>query len=162
MKKYLWALIVLLSFFFVGCDPATYHFDADALIADTVKIELAECENDDPEEFFIDEDHIPSFDYGNAKIIDSLDPGQFESFIVGLAAITFHIEEDYSANMPIGRTLILHQSNGDMIVLSCNGFDGEYYSFASLFDSNSHFIAHIANFADAPSFDELLNAYFPS
>ena len=57
-------------------------------------------------------------------------------------------------------TSILHQKNGDMLVLSCTLIDGICYSFVSKFDSNNNYITHIARFADRPQFESLLDAYF--
>ena len=161
MRKFIlgFIVIVLFSIVLTGCDPATYYFDADVLISNTIKIELVECKNDKPELIEINEKKITSFDYDNVEVIDSLDYSQFESFITKLSSITFH-KENYSVNKPIGRTLILHQKNGDMIVLSCTVIDGIGYSFVSKFDSNNNYITHIAKFADRPQFESLLNTYF--
>ena len=160
MRKFILVFIVLsVSIVLKGCDPATYYFDADVLISNTIKIELVECKNDDPELIEINEKNITSFDYDNVELIDSLDNSQFESFIKKLSNITFH-KENYSVNKPIGKTLILHQKNGDMIVLSCTLIDGTGYSFVSEFDLDNNYITHIARFADRPQFELLLNTYF--
>lgn len=161
MRKYILSFVLLFSIFLTGCvsDPKTYYFNSDKLIVDTTKIELVECKNDKLEMIEINEKNITSFDYDNVELIDNLDKSQFESFIIKLSSITFH-KENYSANKPIGKTLILHQKNGDMIVLSCTLIDGKGYSFASKFDSSCNFISHIARFADRPQFELLLNTYF--
>lgn len=161
MKKFNLVIVIMVfvSMFLTGCDPETYYFDSTELIDNTIKIELVECQNDNPERIEVSEDNTPSFDYDNVELVDNLDDSHFESFIIELSSITFHIE-NYSANKPLGKTLILHQKNGDMIVLSCTKVGDIGYSFASKFDSNSNFITHIANFADRPKFEALLNEYF--
>lgn len=55
-----------------GCasDPATYYFDSDDLIANTVKIELVECENEKPEMIEINEKNTTKFDYNTVGVID--------------------------------------------------------------------------------------------
>lgn len=161
MRKFIlvFMIIVLLPIVLTGCDPATYYFDSNALIANTIKIELVECKNDKPEMIEVNEENITSFDYNNVELLDSLDKSQFESFIMELSSIAFHLE-NFSVNKPIGKTLVLHQKNGDMIVLSCTLIDDLGYSFVSKFDSNNNYIAHIAYFADRPQFESLLNAYF--
>lgn len=161
MRKFILIIMVLVSIFLTGCvsDPETYYFNSTDLIDDIIKIELVECQNDNPVKIKVDANNTPSFDYYNVELIDSLDNGQFESFIIKLSCITFH-KESYSVNKPIGKTLVLHQKNGDMIVLSCTIIDDRGYSFASKFDSNCNYIAHIAYFADRPKFESLLNEYF--
>lgn len=113
MRKFILVsiILILVSTVITGCDPATYYFDADVLISNTIKIELVECKNDKPELIEINEKNFTSFDYDNVELIDSLDNSQFESFIMKLSSITFHIR-NYSVNKPIGRTLILHQKMG--------------------------------------------------
>ena len=161
MRKYILTSIILTLIVLTGCvsDPVTYYFDSDDLIANTVKIELVECENEKPQMIEINEKNTTNFDYNTVEVIDDLDHRQFESFIVKLSSITFH-KENFSVNKPIGKALILHQKNGDMLVLSCTLIDGICYSFISKFDSNNNYITHIARFADRPQFESLLDAYF--
>ena len=154
MRKCILTFIILTLIVLTGCvsDPATYYFDSDDLIANTVKIEK-------PEMIEINEKNTTNFDYNTVEVIGDLDHRQFESFIVKLSSITFH-KENFSVNKPIGKALILHQKNGDMLVLSCTLIDGICYSFVSKFDSNNNYITHIAKFADRPQFESLLDAYF--
>lgn len=159
MKKSISIFMVFLLIVLTGCEPPAYYFDSNDLIANTVKIELLSCKNNNPGMIEVDENNIPSFDYNDVETIDSLDHNQFESFIIELSTIRFHIY-NHSVNKPIGRTLILHQKNGDMIVLSCTLINDVSYSFISKFDSNNNYITHIAFFADRPSFETLLNTYF--
>lgn len=161
MKKFILVIILMVSIFLTGCvsDPETYYFAAADLIANTIKIELVECKNEKLEMIEVNEKSITNFDYNEVEPIDNLDNSQFESFIIELSSITFH-KRNYSANKPIGKTLVLHQKNGDMIVLSCTLVDGRGYGFASKFDSNCNYITHIAYFADRPKFESLLNEYF--
>lgn len=116
MKKFILVIILMVSIFLTGCvsDPETYYFDAADLIANTIKIELVECKNEKLEMIEVNEKSITNFDYNEVEPIDNLDNSQFESFIIELSSITFH-KRNYSANKPIGKTLVLHQKNGDMI-----------------------------------------------
>ena len=161
MRKCILTFIILTLIVLTGCvsDPATYYFDSDDLIANTAKIELVECENEKPQMIEINEKNTTNFDYNTVEVIDDLDHRQFESFIVKLSSITFH-KENFSVNKPIGKALILHQKNGDMLVLSCTLIGGICYSFVSKFDSNNNYITHIARFADRSQFESLLDAYF--
>lgn len=161
MKKIILLVLIFVSFIFAGCvsDPPVYLFDSDELITNTVKIELVECVNDNPEIIKVDDDTITSFDYNSANVLDKLDNIEFENFIIRLSTIRFHID-NRSVNKPIGKTLILHQKSGNMIVLSCTSIESVGYSFVSEFDSNNNYIAHIARFAERPLFELLINEYF--
>lgn len=99
MRKCILTFIILTLIVLTGCvsDPVTYYFDSDDLIANTVKIELVECENEKPEMIEINEKNTTNFDYNTVEVIDDLDHRQFESFIVKLSSITFH-KENFSVN----------------------------------------------------------------
>ena len=55
-----------------------------AIIANTVKVELVECENEKPQMIEINEKNTTNFDYNTVEVIDDLDHRQFESFIDGI------------------------------------------------------------------------------
>lgn len=64
MRKCILIFIILNLIVLTGCvsDPATYYFDSDDLIANTVKIELVECENEKPEIIEINGKNTTNFD----------------------------------------------------------------------------------------------------
>lgn len=163
MKKLILFITLLFTLTLFGCvsDPNTYYFDSNILLNNTMKIDLVYYQNDAPEMIVVDQSDFPNFEFGSSTVIETLDSSLLESFILELSLITFHIQNK-SSNSPVGNTLILHQTNGNMIVISCTLIDGTAYSFVSTFDSDSHFIEHIARFADRPKFDEMLQKYFNS
>lgn len=161
MKHLFFIIIIILSFTLYGCvsDPNTYYFDSSILITDTLEIELVFYQNDSPKMITVSDNKFPSFIYENSTSLEMLDTSLLDSFILELSTITFH-DQNESANSPVGNTLVLHQSNGDMLIISCSLIEGIAYSFVSRFDSNNNYIEHIASFADRPKFKRLLMKYF--
>jgi len=158
MKK----ICVLLLFVIVsicGCDPVTYYFDASDIINQVTKIQLVECENNNPINIYVKEDTILIFDIDNIRIIETLDPKKIEEFTSELSTITFHQEKE-SVNSPVGYALVMYMQNQELIVLSCTVIDGIAYGMAAVFLNDGSFVRHIAKFADEPKFKRLLSKYF--
>ena len=150
MKKLLVFLCILTCLFsLVSCDPGVKRLDKDELFANTVKIELVDYENGNPKLLRLKGKEKPKFDFNNATLIAALDESRFEDILKEVA------EYDYlvfgtALNEPMGKTLILYQSNGNIIVLfGCTYTDDNnenfYYGDCNVFDSNGMFVEHIGD-----------------
>ncbi len=120
MKKrisFVFMLMCVLSCLFglIGCDPGINKLDADELLANTAKIEWVNYTNDDPKIIPINKKNRPIFDFNKTSLIATLDESRFEDIFNDLASIDYLIFET-ALNEPMGKTLILYQSNGNMIV----------------------------------------------
>jgi len=148
MRKALIIILVLICLLgLVGCDPGRNTIDADALLEDTVKIELYYYENTNPKALSLNGEKSPTFDFSNATFIAELDESYFEDVIKDIAEQECLVFGNV-LNEPIGKTMILYQENGNMVVLfSCvvkkeNALT-KYYAECNVFDENGEFIEHI-------------------
>lgn len=152
MKKALMILLVLTCLLgLVGCDPRTNQLPKDEVLANTVKIELVYYENKNPELLNIrrTRGEKPHFDFNKATVMATLDESHFKDLLneVTDTRYTFY---GTSLNEPMGKTLILYQSNGNMIVLFGCVYKNEkggtrYYGDCNIFDENGVFIEHIGD-----------------
>lgn len=163
MRRFLLAFSLVFLILLTGCaiDPGTYYFNEDVLVNETKKVELVLCKNESPKMIEISEDSFPSFNYEDSKLLETLDEELIESLIGELATITFHIEYK-SANAPVGNTLLLHQKNNDIIVISGTLINGISYSVVARFDYKGKFLEHISYFADRRKYEDMLKKYFES
>ena len=148
MKK---ALIIILALIcllgLVGCDPGVKTLDRGELLENTVKIELYYYENTDPKLINLNSKKTPSFDFSKATFIAELDKSHFEDVIKDIAKQECLVFGN-ALNEPIGKTMILFQENGNMVVLfSCVYKNGKkltrYFGECNVFDENGMFIEHI-------------------
>ena len=148
MKKGLIIVLVLTCLLgLVGCDPGTNTIDGDELLENTVKIELYNYKNTNPEFVKLNGKNMPIFDFSKATFIASLDESLFEDVLKDIAAQECLVYGT-ALNEPIGKTMILYQENGNMVVLfSCVYKSGNeltrYYGECNVFDENGIFIEHI-------------------
>ncbi len=150
MKKFISVLLVIICLFaLTGCDPAMNIIDKDKLIAGTVKIELYNYENENPKLININSQSKPSFDFNKATLIGTLDEKHFEAL---LNEVTERNYTYYSRalNEPMRKTLVLHQSNGNIIVLFGCIYESEksgtyYYGNCYVFDKNGVFVELIGD-----------------
>ena len=131
----------------VGCDPGTNTIDGDELLENTVKIELYYYENTNPKLVNLNGKSMPIFDFSKATFIASLDESYFEDVLKDIAEQECLVYGNV-LNEPIGKTMILYQENGNMVVLfSCVYENGKkltrYYGECNVFDENGIFIEHI-------------------
>ena len=150
MKKIL-VIVLVFTFLFVlvGCDPGSNMLSKDDLLRNTVKIELFEYQNETPKFLNVFGKNKPHFDFGSATLIASLDEAYFEDLINELAIHEFQVFGT-ALNEPMGITLVLHQSDGNMYALiSCtyknlvgNTCD---YGYCYLFDANGDFVEYIGS-----------------
>lgn len=164
MKKAL-ALICIFSclLFFVSCDPGTNHIDKDELIANTVRIELHDYENENPKILRINGRKKPKFDFNKATLIATLDESHFDNILNDIAMVDYLLFGT-ALNEPIGKTLVLYQSNGNMIVLfGCvytnKNNETYYYGDCYLFDKNGQFIDYLGD-CDSDFIDCIETKYF--
>ena len=165
MLKKIMVITLMLTCLFglVGCDPGVDRVDGAELLANTVKIELCHYENANPELFNLNGQNKPIFDFSKVTFIATLDEPLFEPLINDIA------QQDClyfgnALNEPIGKTLILYQENGNMVVLFSyvqkGGFKlTRYYGECNIFDQTGAFIEHIGRI-DSDYVDTLESIYF--
>ena len=149
----------------VGCDPGTNTIDGDELLENTVKIELYYYENTNPKLVNLNGKSMPIFDFSKATFIASLDESYFEDVLKDIAEQEYLVYGN-ALNEPIGKTMILYQENGNMVVLfSCVYENGKkltrYYGECNVFDENGIFIEHIGRIS-SDYVDTLEANYFGS
>ena len=136
---------------FTGCDPGINTLNADELLANTVKIELVYYENENPTIIKnLDGKKKPIFDFSKVTPIATLDETKIEDVINDLGNYSY----DYwnrTLNEPIGKTLILHQINGDMLVFFGCIYESEkdgtfYHDGCIMFDKDGKYIEYIGDF----------------
>ena len=151
---------------FTGCDPTTSILDTDELLANTVKIELVNYKNENPELIFnLDGKKKPTLDFNKITLIATLEESKIQNVVKDLGDYGY-LYWDRTWNEPIGKTLILYQSNGDMLVLyGCIYEDGKgktsYPSACIMFDKDGKYIEYIGDFGYA-GMEEVISKYFPS
>lgn len=164
MKKALVIVLVLTCLLgLVGCDPATNNLSKDELLANTVKIELIDYENESPELLTLSGIKKPKFDYNKATLIATLDESRFED-IINHVAENDYLDFGTALNEPMGKTLVLYQSNGNMIVLYGCSYTNEkdktfYYGDCYVFDEDGVFIEYIGD-VDHLFSDMIESTYF--
>lgn len=159
MKKTLAALLALACLLgLTACDPGWARVDGEELLSNTVKIELAEYENTDPKLFQMGWKERSCFDFEKTTVIGELDESSFEEILNDIASYDLMVF-DRALNEPIGKTLILYQRDGNMIVLfggvhendngrkksygQCNVYDENGKLVEYLGDINTGFVAEL-------------------
>ena len=164
MKKTL-AIVLVFTFLFVlvGCDPGSRTLNKDELLANTVKIELYEYQNENPELLRISGKKKPHFDFDNATLIATLNEAYFEDLMNDLANDTYLVFGT-ALNEPMGKTLVLHQQNGNMYVLfGCTYINDKektfYYGDCYVFDENGKFVEYVGDVGHLFG-EEIASRYF--
>lgn len=164
--KRLISLVLMFMFMLalVSCDPATHILNADELLANTTKIELVNYENENPQMIRnIEGEKKPTFDFNKVTLIATLDDSKLEDVVKDVSDRGYLYF--YSAlNEPIGKTLILYQSNGNMVVLNNCVYtdktgDTKYYGDCCIYDANGVFIEYIGRVGNN-YIDSLESQYF--
>ena len=165
MRKFLSFIVcmILSLFCFAACDPGFNDIDAEETIANTVKIELVDYKNENPKLLKLKKEEKPKFDFSKATLIATLDDSQFENIINDMSKILL-LMYPRALNEPIGKTIILYQQNGDMIVLYDSVYTNNkgnvfYYSGCTKFDKNGVFIEYLGDIG-SDLFNSLLSTYF--
>ena len=150
MKRVLSIAFVLICLLgLVGCDPGWDEIDGDELLENTVKIALFDYENTNPKLLKLHRKKKPVFDFSKATFVAELDESHFEDVIKdmdGRQCLLF----GNALNEPIGKTMVLYQESGNMVVLfGCVYKDGnqptKYYGECNIFDENGMFIEQIGS-----------------
>lgn len=164
MKRALIIIFVLTCLLgLVGCDPGMNSVDGDELLRNTIKIELYYYENANPRLLDLNGKKMPIFDFSKATFIAALDESHFEDMIMDIAEQECLVYGN-ALNEPIGKTLILYQENGNMVVLFSCVYKSDYkltryYGECNIFDQNGMFIEHIGRI-DSDYVDTLELNYF--
>ncbi|MBE6594427.1 MAG: hypothetical protein E7644_01375 [Ruminococcaceae bacterium] len=149
---------------FTGCDPSRHALDIDELLRSTVKVELVEYINENPKHIKnLNGRHKPTFDFNKVTPIATLDDSQIEDLIHDLGEYEY-LYFNRTLNEPIGKTLILHQINGNMLVLFGCIYESEndgtfYYGGCIMFDKDGKYIEYIGDFGYA-GMEKLETKYF--
>lgn len=149
---------------FTSCDPGEGSLNTDELLANTVKIELVNYENEDPKIIFnLDGKEKPKFDFNRVTPIATLDDSKIGDVINDLGKYGY-LYWSRTHNEPIGKTLILYQSNGDMFVFYGCIYEDEkgktsYPGACVVFDKDGEYIEYIGDFGYA-GMDAIISEYF--
>lgn len=165
MKKAL-VIVLMLSclLVLVGCDPGKGHLYKDELIANTVRIDLVDYKNENPKQLNVRRGkQKPRFDLSKATFIDTLDEAYFEEFLSEIAA-DIYLKFPNALNEPMGKTVVLYQKNGNMIVLFGCPYTNErgktwYYGDCYIFDENGAFVEYIGDVGHLFG-DQIASKYF--
>jgi hypothetical protein len=171
MKKLTSLILVFVCVFscllsLVGCDPATARLDTAELLANTVKIELVNYENSNPKLIHnLDGKKKPTFDFNKVTLIATLDDSKIEDVVKDIGEYGY-LYWDRTWNEPIGKTLILYQNNGDILVfygcIYTNEKGDTYYPGACImFDKDGKYIEYIGDFGYS-GMDAIISQYFSS
>ena len=150
MKKILIIVLFLACLLgLVGCDPGRHRLDANELLSNTVRIELVHYENTNPKVLRIGRRKTPIFDFCNATPIATLADSHIEEVVKDIAARDLYLI-GRTLNQPIGKTLILYQRDGNMIVLFGCAYenkkgDTKYYGMCNIFDENGQFVEYLGD-----------------
>ena len=156
MKKQIAIVLLLVSVLtclgvFTGCDPGRKVLNVDELLANTAKIELVYYENEKPTTIKnLDGKKKPIFDFNKVTPIATLDDSKMEAVIKDLGEYSL-LYWGRTDNEPIEKTLILYQSNGDMLVLYGCIYEDEkgkesYPGACIMFDKDGTYIEYIGDF----------------
>ena len=163
MRKFLSFIVcmILSLFCFAGCDPAFNGIDAEKTLATTVRIELVDYKNENPKLLKLRKEEKPKFDFSKATLIATLDDSQFENIINDMSKIIL-LMYPRALNEPIGKTIILYQQNGDMIVFYSTVYTDSkgYYYGCTKFDKNGVFIEYLGDIDSYNLFTSLETTYF--
>lgn len=150
MKRFMIIVFLLVySLTLAGCDPETTTLSREKLISHTTKIELVEYTNEKPKFVDIDGANAPVFDFDKATFIGELDENYMEDVIQDIWKQEL-ICWGRALNEPIGKTLILYQEDGNMLVLFGyvykSGWQAtRYYGECIMFDENGAFIKYFGD-----------------
>ena len=150
MKKILVIVLVMTCLLgLVGCDPGRNTIDGNVLLENTVKIELFYYENTNPKLINLYGKKTPTFDFSKATFAATLDKSLFEDVIKDIAKQECLVFPRVLSE-PIGKTMILYQENGNMVVLFSCVYKKEnaltkYYGECYVFDENGVFVEHIGS-----------------
>ena len=166
MKKCLILVLALACVLgLLGCDPAMDRLDGEQLRDNTVKIELYAYENDAPRLIRADKMDASVFDFGKATFQAALEEERIEEVAAEIAEQELLLF-DRTLNEPIGRTLVLHQSDGTMIVLFGSVYRtkvglNQYFGYCNRYDENGAFVEYLGDLSHS-FVDELADRYFES
>ena len=164
MKKILsFVMLIVLTVFTFGCDPATLYFDVDIYGEQVEKIELRYSElNGNPKMIKISDGVVPEFHLNETTLVETLDVDKNIDFCNDLAS-TSYLGIYNCVDKPFGYMLIMYLSNGNYIVLSVTmkGKRRAYWIFAE-FSTDDEFIQCFGESIGKTEYDNLLAKYFSS
>ena len=161
MKKILsFVMLIVLTVFSVGCDPATYHFDVEVYGDQIEKIELRYSElSGTPKIIKISDGAVPEFHLNETYLVETLDVDKNMDFYNEFALVSFHRIYE-CVNKPFGYILVMYLSNGNYIVLSCTRYGKKAYGIFAEFSVDEEFIQLFGRFCENKKYYILLAKYF--
>lgn len=150
MKRLLTVVFVMFCLLgFAACDPQQNTIDGEVLLSKTTKIELVYYENKNPKSVRVDGWRKPRFDFSKVTPIATLDEALIETVVKDVAEGGYNYW-GRAANEPIGKTMIMYQSDGNMLVLYGCAYKEEkggtrYYGECCVFDANGVFVEYIGD-----------------
>ena len=152
MKK-IWIVLFALTCILglTACDPGTNRVDSEEILSNIEKIELFNYENTSPKLLRIKGKRKPIFDFSKATLIATLDDSHFEDVLEDISQQELLIYGN-TLNEPIGKTLVIYQNDGNMMVLFGCVYQQErggkkYYGECNIYDENGLFVEHIGRIA---------------
>lgn len=148
-----------------GCDPGSNQIDVNEILNNTEKIELFQYKNTKPKLLRPSKWKTPVFNFSNATLLATLDDSYIEDVVKDIAGEELLVFGKV-LNEPIGKTMVLYQSDGNMLVLFGCLYKNEkggtrYYGQCILFDENGKYIEYLGNI-DHDYVDKLALKYFDS
>lgn len=162
MKRLL-IILLALTFLLMGCDPGMAHLDGEELLQNTVRIELVHYENTSPKLIRRSDTNVQIFDFGKVTPIAVLDVSLIEDVVTDMAQQDLLLFSN-TLNEPIGKTVLLYQSDGSMIVMFGCVYQTKrggkrYYGECNLFDENGVFVDYLGDIS-SEYVDRLEAKYF--
>ena len=155
-------LVLIICVLVVGCDPASYRFDADVYGEQVEKIELRYAElSGTPEKIKISDGAVPEFHLNETTLVETLDVDKNMDFCNEFAFVAFHRIYE-CVNKPFGYVLVMYLSNGNYIVLSLSRYGKSAYGIFAEFSVDEEFIQLFGRFCENRKYYILLAKYFDS
>lgn len=152
MKRFVCMILVtillLSSISLCACEPEVWGYRTEELLNNVVKVELVHFpEIENPIRHKRKLENVKSINFNDATLVEELDPTLYPDFFKKLCEVPFGKDFYYSVDYPIGYTLLMHQKNGDIILISTyeSTSDGCYGMHAK-FDENGNFIEQYNSF----------------
>lgn len=152
-KTFLFTILLIVMLGLTACDPANFSYKYEELKDSVVRIELINYNNPDVNELFEKRDMVISFDFDKVEIIETLDTGKFEDFLLDLSKINF-LEYWRHSDSPKGKSV--------RIVYESNEFEVISYEvvYTGKFDADGKVKRFVGGLSGNGDFISLVNKYF--
>ena len=143
-----------------SCEPATWTYSPEELMNEVVKVELVYFPTvENPVKHKEKLNNVKSINFDEATFIQELSQDQYSDFFDKLSGVVFD-EDYYSIDYPMGYTLLMHERDGEILVLSWYATSDNNYCLHAKYDSNGNFIEQFTSFLTVIQFEQLLLEFF--